>query len=137
MAEYGKFLPTKYTPILNLLYFLLREGQDNAPQWEKMRKEFYTGTNQVDEDAGMSLEDLNKKYGHLIDEAILQNFDDPKPMDAFIYGNCTLEIFQKIKKLKALSKSSNRNEAFVAYTACIKLCEKFGLNFDKIPCNLE
>ena len=137
MMEYGKFLPTKYTPILNLLYFLLREDRGQASDWKAMRKDFYAATNKVDEDAELSLDDLNHKYGHLIDEAILQNFEDPKPMDEYIYGNCTHDIFKRIKKLKALSTSKNRNEAFVAYTACMKLCEKYKLEFDKIPCNVE
>lgn len=28
MQEYGRFVPTVYTPILNLLYFMLRETED-------------------------------------------------------------------------------------------------------------
>jgi hypothetical protein len=46
------------------------------------------------------------------------------------------DMFVKIKKLKALSKSPNENEAFLAYRLALKLCKKYGLEFDKIPCDV-
>jgi len=57
-------------------------------------------------------------------------------MDTFIYGNMTHETFKKIKKLKALSRSDNENEAFLAYRMCLQLCERHGLDIDRIPCNI-
>jgi hypothetical protein len=41
--------------------------------------------------------------------------------------------FQKLKKLKALAKSDNEEEAFLAFRKCMELCKKFNLEFDKLP----
>jgi len=48
-------------------------------------------------------------------------------------GKVTQEQFQKLKKLKRLSRSPNEHEAFSAYTKCMQLCEAFEVDFDKIP----
>jgi hypothetical protein len=77
----------------------------------------------------------NKQYGHLVDD-YEENSDVPE-MDELVYGNCTHDMFKKVKKLKALSRSSNENEAFIAYRMCMELCEKYGLDMDKIPCNIQ
>ena len=46
-------------------------------------------------------------------------------------------MFDKIKKLKALAQSNNKNEAFLAYSKAIELCKEYGLNYDKIPCYVK
>jgi hypothetical protein len=61
-------------------------------------------------------------------------FKKSPEMVEFLYGNITLETFNKIKKLKALSKSPNEQEAFQAYRKAIELCKEHNLEFDKIPC---
>ncbi len=112
----GSFVPTKYTPILNWLHFMMREDNVNIG-WEESRQKY------------------NKQYGHLVDE--YEEKSDVPDVDNLIYGNCTHDMFKKVKKLKALSRSANENEAFVAYRMCLELCEKYGLDIDKVPCNVQ
>ncbi len=120
MSQYGRFVPTVYTPILNLLYFLLRETADEDAEKYRQRDE------------------LNKQFGTLreedLEQTVLKNTPD---MEEFLYGNVTFDMFDKIKKLKALSRSSNKNEAFQAYTKALELCKEYGLDFDKIPCYVK
>ena len=112
-SQKNGFVPTKYTPVLNFLYFLLNEHEDNDAKRELLREEY------------------NREFGHLVHEEMEQQ--NVPEMETFIYGNMTHEEFKKIKKLKALSRSKNEHEAFLAYTNCLRLCEKYGLEFDKIP----
>ena len=117
MKNYGKFLPTVHTPILNMLYFMLKEDPD--PEAEIIRKDF------------------DDQFGRLTwEEELSDNVIEPRSMEEYIYGNCTLDTFQKIKKLKALSTSPNEKEAFLAYRMCLKLCKKYNLEFDKVPCDV-
>jgi hypothetical protein len=120
ISQYGRFVPTVYTPILNLLYFLLRETADEDADHYRQRDR------------------LNEQFGHLreedIEKTVLQNTPD---LEEFLYGNVTFDMFDKIKKLKALSKSSNKQEAFLAYSKAVELCKEYGLNFDKIPCYVK
>ena len=120
ISQYGRFVPTVYTPILNLLYFLLRESADE------------------DEDKYRQRDKLNEQFGHLreedIENTVLKNTPD---LEEFLYGNVTFDMFDKIKKLKALAQSSNKNEAFMAYSKAIELCKEYGLNYDKIPCYVK
>lgn len=112
----GSFVPTKYTPILNWLYFMMREENIDVG-WEESRQKY------------------NQQYGHLEDDYEEQS--SVPEMDEFVYGNMSHDMFKKIKKLKALSRSDNENEAFIAYRMCIELCERYGLDIDRIPCNIE
>ena len=48
-----------------------------------------------------------------------------------------MNIVNKIKKLKALSRSSNESEAFQAYRKALELCKEYNLEFDRIPCYVE
>lgn len=117
----GSFVPTKYTPILNWLYFMTREENVDVG-WEENRQKY------------------NKEFGHLQDDFEYDqsgNMQEPEEMDEFIYGNMSHDMFKKIKKLKALSRSENENEAFIAYRMCVELCERYGLDMDKIPCNVK
>lgn len=119
MEGYGRFIPTVYTPILNLLYFLLRESGETDAELYRQRDR------------------LNEQVGHLQDNSELsENIKDPPKMEEYLYGNITLETFETIKKLKALSRSNNTNEAFAAYRKGLELCKKYNLEFDKIPCRV-
>ena len=137
LASYGQFLPTRQTPILNFLFFLMRDGE--KPDWlgiHKQLNEDYKQVNTVVANA-MSEDELDQVYGVLVHEdERYANVKEPNDMDTYIYGSCTHAMFVRIKKLKALSTSANQNEAFLAYRLCHKLCKKYGLEFDKIPCNV-
>jgi hypothetical protein len=58
-------------------------------------------------------------------------------MVEYLYGNITLDMFNKIKKLKALSKSPIDAEAFAAYRKALELCKEYNLDFDRIPCYVK
>jgi hypothetical protein len=138
LKEYGVFIPSKATPIMNFLYFFMRDG--NRPDWLHIQQDLNNTYGHVNESVqkAVSEEDLDQILGQLVhDDEQYANVQEPAEMDRFIYGNCTHAMFTKIKKLKALSKSSNENEAFLAYRLSIKLCKKYGLEFDKIPCVVE
>jgi hypothetical protein len=117
MQQFGRFIPTVYTPILNLLYFMLRETEEEDRMKYRNRDR------------------LNEQFGHLREEDFKsQVLKEPTPMIEYLYGHTTLEKFNIIKKLKALSTSDNESEAFQAYRKARELCKEEGLDFDKIPC---
>jgi hypothetical protein len=116
MKQFGRFLPTIQTPILNLLYFILRES-------ENIDRELYE-TRDTD----------NKKYGHLTEEYIpSENVKSPDDMFTYLYGHISLDTFAKLKKLKSLTKSPVDEEAFLAFKKCRELCSKYNIEYDKIP----
>ena len=123
------FIPSKQTPILNMLYFLLHEYEDVQNDIQILRE---------DTDKGLDFNGLRKqlddRYGHLTIKDIEEDIPD---LLEFIYKNVTLDIFGKIKKLKALSRSPNEAEAFRAYTKCMELCKKYNLEFDRVPLDVE
>jgi hypothetical protein len=123
------FIPDKKTPILNMLHFLLHEYQGANDAIQFLRE---------DKDKNINFEQLknglNEKFGGLSIADIEQ--DIPEILE-YVYENVTSEIFKKVKKLKALSKSPNKEEAFAAYSKCLDLCKKYNLEFDKIPCDIN
>lgn len=120
MSRYNSFIPTVFTPILNLLYFMLRETEEEDINKYKKRDR------------------LNEQFGHLReDDFKSQVLKEPTPMIEYLYGHTTLEKFNIIKKLKALSTSDNESEAFQAYRKARELCKEEGLDFDKIPCYVD
>lgn len=136
-VEYGKFIPTRHTPIMNFLFFLMRDG--DKPDWVGIQRDLNEDCGHVNENLveAISEEELDKIYGQLIhDDEEYANVQEPDDMTKYIYGNMTHDMFIKIKKLKALSKSPNENEAFLAYRLCLKLCKKYSLEFDKVPCDV-
>lgn len=162
MQEYGKFVPTVYTPILNFLYFMLRESepQDSVKYLQRDAiNEQLIRLRQLSHDEGE--QDLNDaEVASILDEKIKQMYivdekrkqvneqfadeetlpedevklKEPQEMVEYLYGNITLDMFNKIKKLKALSKSPNEAEAFQAYRKALELCKEYNLDFDRIPC---
>lgn len=165
MSEYGRFVPTVYTPILNFLYFMLRETEKEDSAKYRRRdaiNEALIRAGQLSHDdveADLSSAELEAlideklkelKEEQLVDERrqkLNRQFMEEEGEDAqlketpemveFLYGNITLDTFNKIKKLKALSKSPNEAEAFAAYRKAIEMCKEHHLDFDRIPCYVE
>ena len=80
MSKFGRFVPTVYTPILNLLYFLLRESEEE------------------DRDKYRQRDKLNEQFGHLREDDFKSEvLKEPPEMVEYLYGNVTLEMFDKIK----------------------------------------
>ncbi|MCX6780108.1 MAG: hypothetical protein NT034_02930 [Candidatus Magasanikbacteria bacterium] len=104
------FMPQKDTPVLNFCFFITRD---------------------IDKNLSLLKEEYDKKYS----DPEHTDIDNRKIPDQgqFIYGNLDISTFNKIKKLKALTLSENINEATTAFKACRSLCEKYELNYDKIP----
>jgi hypothetical protein len=137
LREYGKFIPSDKTPIMNFLYFLMRDG--DHPDWMGTYKQMnvvlgHSHTETAKQVAQAVTEDeLDQIFGVLIhEEERYANVQEPQDMDRFIYGEMSHPMYQKIKKLKTLSQSENQNEAFIAYRLCLKLCKKYSLEFDKV-----
>ena len=165
MGEYGRFVPTVYTPILNFLYFMMRETEDVDRDKYRQRdaiNEALVKAGQLshdDRENDLSSEELSAliddklkelKEEQLVDERRQQINDqflaeekedtklkDTPDMVGFLYGNITLDMFNKIKKLKALSKSPHEGEAFAAYRKALELCKEYQLDFDRIPCYVK
>jgi hypothetical protein len=116
MQEYGRFLPSIKTPILNLLYYLLKESEDDC---------FYGKNHYREKDK------LNERFGHLREEELKQEImgDAPQMME-FLYGNLTLEQFEILKKLKAMTQSDNIEEATLAFKKGKELCHKYDLDWE-------
>lgn len=145
----GSFVPTKYTPLLNFLFFSQRD--EDIPV--ETPEETMTKLVQQYVDMGFEKSTLVDLYikglVHQLPDGYDSKtieFDDvitddvsimPDEMEKFIYGNMTHTEFKKLKKLKALSMSSNAHEALLAHSKCVLLCKKYGLEFEKIPCNIE
>lgn len=123
MQQYHGFLPTVYTPILNLLYFMLRES-DNDPHYGPQH---YEKRNKLNEQFGSLREDD-------IEKTILKDTPD---LEEYLYGKVSFDMFDRIKKLKALAQSSNPAEAGQAFIKCRDLYKAHGLDYDKIPCYVK
>lgn len=143
LSQYGQFLPSVYTPILNWLFFTFREEAE-APQTAKMQLEELTqyyidkfGYDGFIKRLEAGSEYTKEIYSNELEDLLSDNTEQPVEMDSFIYGEMTNGTFQKIKKLKALAQSSNEREAFLAYRKCLELCKKHKIEFDKVPCNLK
>ncbi len=120
------FIPTKETPILNFLYFMLRDNGEYGNGVTILRE-----NKDLDKDFKELEKEYNDKYGQEVHEKVAD--DNLKDSKEFLYGNVGMEEFATLKKLKRLSKSDNENEAFLAYSKAMKLCKELGLDFDKIP----
>ena len=125
------FIPSNDTPILNFLFFHKRD--EHYEELEVLREI---------KDVGKKEEYLREHYNKSISDGKidgkLDKFEEKlQPnLGTLLYGDVTLEMFDKIKKLKSLSKSPNKEEAFSAYSKCMDLCNKHGLEFDKIRCEV-
>jgi hypothetical protein len=110
-----------------MLYFLLREHPDaNNITFNRL-------VDDLNKNPELLLNEQNNKFGSWQhDESAEKTAESAPEMDEFIYGNLTFDQFNKIKKLKALSRSANKAEAFAAYTKCIEMCKKYNIEFDKV-----
>jgi hypothetical protein len=155
-----KFLPTVRTPILNFLYFLLKEESTEADyqinnlklEYDKKNKKLEEESYKTDidpeflytllresrlstEEFGKVSDILNEKHGSLQDEFTIENtdFKQPDDMDSLMFEQMGHELFKRLKKLKALSYSSNEHEASLAHSKFAKLCKEYKINPDKVP----
>lgn len=163
--EYGRFIPTVYTPLLNFLYFMLRETEDVDRDKYRHRdaiNEALVRAGQLSHEGGerdLSSSELSQLLDEKLRELKEESLVDERRQEAnkrfaaeereeadlketpdmvnFLYGNITLDTFNKIKKLKALSKSPNEQEAFQAYRKAVEMCKEYHLDFDRIPCYVE
>jgi hypothetical protein len=63
--------------------------------------------------------------------------EESPEMIEFLYGQITLGVFNRIKKLKSLAQSTNEEEATVAHQKAMQMCEEYGLEYDRIPCYID
>lgn len=127
LAAQQNFCPTVRTPILNMLFFLLKEHPDaNNINFNRLFED-------INKNPDLLLSEQNNKYGSLQHDAASEKTAEQAPeMDEFIYGEMTHATYQTIKKLKRLSQSPNQAEAFAAYRKCLEMCKKYNLEFDKV-----
>jgi len=120
------FIPDKKTPILNMLHFLLHEYDGASDQLQMLRE---------DKDKNVDFDQLktalNEKFGGLSIDDIEQ--DIPEILE-YVYENVTSEIFKKVKKLKTLATDKPKTpEQYAAYGKAMELCQKYNLEYDKLP----
>ena len=113
--QYGKFLPTVQTPILNMLFFILRESEE------------------IDRDLYQRRDLANKKITGWEENFSSENVTEPDDMFMMLYGHITLDTFNKLKKLKALTRSPVIEESCLAFKKCKELCEKYGIDYERLP----
>ena len=127
LAHQQNFCPTARTPILNMIFFLMREHPDAA------NINFNRLTEDLNKNPDLLLTEQNNKFGSWQHgEAAEKTAESAPEMDEFIYGEMTHSTYSTIKKLKRLSQSPNKSEAFAAYTKCLEMCKKYNLEFDKV-----
>lgn len=122
------FIPTAQTPILNYLYFLLREEKDTEASIKVLR-----AAEDLDKELSVLKEEYEKKYGGQLHEH--KTSDSVPNMVSYLYGNIGDDTMGTLKKLKTLAMSDNEKEAFVAFRKGRELAQKFKLDWDKIPYN--
>jgi len=122
------FIPTKETPVLNYLFFLLRETRFEDVDIRVLRN--YCD---ADKDIQLLKEEYSQKYGTATHETV-RDTEIPNFV-SFIYGSIGDDTMALLKKLKTLSMSENEKEAFVAFRKGREMCSKFKLEWDKIPIN--
>ena len=177
MGNYGRFVPAIQTPILNLLYFMLREsdgdthfGERHYERRDQMNEslikngrasidETYDSPNFsklseseaerildefIDDQFAPSSSPKRKAINAMVDEEKKTRpeeesieLKEPENMETLLYGELTLSQFDILKKLKALTKSPNVHEATLAFQKGKELCQKYELNWDKIPCSIQ
>jgi hypothetical protein len=162
MASYGRFVPTVYTPIMNMLYFMLRESEPQDSRKYRQRdaiNEVLIKTKQLnhdDKEPDISKEELLAMLDDKLKEMHLESMADiarqeanaryaaeerekaqlktPEDMETFLFGHLTLDQFNTLKKLKSLTQSTNIGEATLAFTKGKELAAKYKVDWDKIPC---
>ena len=123
------FIPTAQTPILNYLYFLLCEHGDMGANIKVLRAAEYVGVEHE-----VLKEEFDRKYGAEVHKDH-ETSDDVPNVVSYIYGKIGDDTMSTLKKLKTMAMSESEKEAFVAFRKCKAMCEKYNLDFDKIPYN--
>ena len=140
------FYPTVYTPILNFLYFMMRDEDTTYNKTlEEVLQEYikqfgYERTEEIDAyikgivqsvEIEQKLDEMGSdvEFEDVVTDDVTEEVEES---DRFIYGNLDHNIYKKIKKLKRLIKSSNPNESALAYKKCRELCDQYNLDFHKI-----
>ncbi len=122
------FIPTNETPILNYLFFLLRETKFvEIP----VLRNYMDG----DKDVELLKEEYNRKYGTAIHTDHDAEQQKTPNVVKFIYGNIGDDTMSTLKKLKTMAMSDNEKEAFVAFRKGREMAQKYGLDWDKVPYN--
>ena len=137
----SKFLPTVKTPILNYLFFIMRDEPPTKTIQELLEEYIKKFGYEKSEITDLYLKgiaenvdelDIEEHATEFEDEVSDENTKEVDEQDKFIYGNLDHTIYKKIKKLKRLIKSPNQNESALAYVKCRELCDKYNLDFRKI-----
>ena len=122
------FIPTQNTPILNYLFFLLRETKFEDVDMKVLRN--FGDTNK---DIQLLREEYETKYGA---QTHPEHENKLPEVVSFIYaGIDDGDTFSMIKKLKTISESGDDQEAAAAFKKGRELCKKFKLEWAKIPVN--
>lgn len=124
------FIPNDKTPILNMLFFLLREHGDLSANVTVLREAKHLERNHAE-----LREELNRLHGSEMLNEVIAMAEALPNAKGFVYGKVGTEGFNVLKKLKSMASSKNEQEAFVAYRKCRELCERLGVEFDKVPTN--
>ena len=161
MSSYGRFVPTVYTPILNLLFFMLRES-DTQDSLKYRRRDAINKvlieTRQLNHDdkepdiskeqllsilderlkevhgdtvADVSREKINQRFASEEREKV--DLKEPEDMETYLFGHLTLDQFNTLKKLKSLSCSENLSEATLAFQKGRELASKWKIDWEKVP----
>lgn len=161
MSSYGRFVPTVYTPILNMLYFLLRESEPQDAKRYRQRdaiNEALIKAKQLNHDSDekdLTTEELtailDDKFKTIHQETQADNqraninsqfsseereaakLKTPEDMETYLFGHLTLDQFNTLKKLKSLTYSPNVDEASLAFKKGKELSQKYKVDWDKIP----
>lgn len=161
MSSYGRFVPTVYTPILNMLFFLLRESDpQDAKRYQRRdainealvkARQLNHNTAEKDLTADELTQILDEKLKELYQETEAGNqrkslnsqfasedrdvakLKAPEDMETYLFGHLTLDQFNTLKKLKSLTTSSNVEEASVAFKKGKELAAKYKVDWEKIP----
>jgi hypothetical protein len=117
------FIPTKQTPILNFLYFILTESIRQDPTVRELH---------------LLKEEYERKYPEAAHE--LNDSGESKEllpeMVSYIYNGIDNEDRMcTLKKLKTMSMSDNEKEAFIAFRKGREMAKKYNLDWDKIGIN--
>lgn len=162
MSSYGRFVPTVYTPIMNMLFFMLRESEPNDSRKYSRRdaiNEVLIKTKQLNHDENepdiskeelMALldEQLKKVHGETMADIAREDANTrfaaeerkkaalktPDDMETYLFGHLTLDQFNTLKKLKSMTESTNVAEASVAFRKGKELAAKYKVDWNKIPC---
>ncbi len=122
------FIPTAQTPILNYLFFVLREEKSQEDAIKVLR-----AAEDLDKEFSVLKEEYDKKYGSVVDSH--ETPEQVPNMVSYIYKNVNDDTMATLKKLKTLAMGENEKEAFVAFRKGRELAQKYNLDWDKIPYN--